>query len=170
MGEYPFLAGSGLYSERFMQEVPAQAKRLISEVVAQADYEVQRILLFGSRARGEALPDSDWAFFVITDCEPSPEEKRVIQMELIPNFQQRVSAWEEGHWRLAPPKKKVYPGKWYKGGGFTIIPFATKNLLNGERIFGRSAPLGRSGQKLSPFRRFLIANGIRLHLNPKDQC
>jgi predicted nucleotidyltransferase len=86
MGEYPFLAGSGLYSERFMQEVPAQAKRLISEVVAQADYEVQRILLFGSRARGEALPDSDWDFFVITDCEPSPEEKRVIQMELIPKI------------------------------------------------------------------------------------
>jgi hypothetical protein len=79
MGEYPFLAGSGLYSERFMQEVPAQAKRLISEVVAQADYKVQRILLFGSRARGEALPDSDWDFFVITDCEPSPEEKRVNQ-------------------------------------------------------------------------------------------
>jgi len=84
MGEYPFVAGSGLYSERFMQEVPAQAKRLISEVMAQADYEVQRILLFGSRARGEALPDSDWKFFVITDCEPSPEGKQVIQMELIP--------------------------------------------------------------------------------------
>jgi predicted nucleotidyltransferase len=123
MGEYPFLARSGLYSERFMQEVPAQAKRLISEVVAQADYEVQRILLFGSRARGEAFPDSDWDFFVITDCEPSPEGKQVIQMELIPNFQQRVSAWEEGHWGgasprrgLAPPKKKVYPEKWYKGG------------------------------------------------------
>jgi len=106
MGEYLFLAGSGLYSERFMQEFPAQAKRLISEVVAQADYEVQRILLFGSRARGEALPDSDWDFFVITDCESSPEEKRVIQMELIPNFQQRVSAWEEGHWRLAAAQKE----------------------------------------------------------------
>jgi predicted nucleotidyltransferase len=97
MSEYPFLAGSGLYSERFMQEVPAQAKRLISEVAAQADYEVQRILLLNSRGRGEALPNSDWDFFIITDCEPSPEGKQIIQMELIPNFQQRVSAWEEGH-------------------------------------------------------------------------
>jgi len=103
-----------------MQEVLAQAKRLISEVVAQADYEVQRILLFGSRARGEALPDSDWDFFVITDCEPPPEGKQVIQMELIPNFQQRVSTWEERHWRPAPPKKKVYPGKWYQSHGYQV--------------------------------------------------
>jgi predicted nucleotidyltransferase len=104
MGKYPFLAGSGLYSERFMQEVPVQAKSLISEVVAQADYEVQRILLFSSRVTREALPNSDWDFFFITDCEPSPEGKQVIQMELIPNFQQRVSAWEEGYWgRRQPP-------------------------------------------------------------------
>jgi predicted nucleotidyltransferase len=81
MGEYSFLAGSGLYSERFMQEVPTPAKRLISKVVAQADYEVKRILLFSSRVRGEALPDSDWDFFVITDCEPSPEGKRVIHLQ-----------------------------------------------------------------------------------------
>ncbi len=63
MGEYPFLAESGLYSERFMQEVPTPAKRLISEVVAQADYEVQRILLLSSRVRGETLPNSDWGLF-----------------------------------------------------------------------------------------------------------
>jgi hypothetical protein len=48
-----------------------------------------------------------------------PERTRIYT-----NFQQRVSEWEEGHfertrpmglvrWGLAPPKKKVYPGKWY---------------------------------------------------------
>jgi predicted nucleotidyltransferase len=123
MGEYSFLAGSGLYSERFMQEVPAQAKRLISEVVAQTDYEVQRILLFGSRARGEALPDSDWDFSVITDCEPSPEEKRVIQMELIPKIfikgflhgKRGIVGSASPRRGLVPPEKKVYPAKWHGG-------------------------------------------------------
>jgi predicted nucleotidyltransferase len=46
-----------------MQEVVAQAKAIIDEVMEGAGYRVLRILLFGSRARGDARPDSDWDFF-----------------------------------------------------------------------------------------------------------
>lgn len=40
-------------------------KRIVQEEVERAGYQVRRILLFGSRARGEARPDSDWDFYVL---------------------------------------------------------------------------------------------------------
>jgi MFS family permease len=46
--------------------------------------------------------------------------------------------------------------------GAILIPFAIKNLLNGERCFGRSAPSGRSGQGRRPARRA----GRRLSMGP----
>jgi predicted nucleotidyltransferase len=69
-----------------MQEVVAQAKAIIDEVMEGAGYRVLRILLFGSRARGDARPDSDWDFFVITDREPTRAEKQAIQTELSLRF------------------------------------------------------------------------------------
>jgi len=69
-----------------MQEVLGQAKAIITEEVERAGYRVLRILLFGSRARGEARPDSDWDFFVITDREPSREEKQEIATKLSLRF------------------------------------------------------------------------------------
>jgi predicted nucleotidyltransferase len=71
-----------------MQEVVAQAKAIIHEVVERAGYRVLRILLFGSRARGDARPDSDWDFFVITDRELTRAEKQSIQTELSLRFAQ----------------------------------------------------------------------------------
>jgi len=72
-----------------MQEVVAQAKAIIDEVMEGAGYRVLRILLFGSRARGDARPDSDWDFFVIIDREPTRAEKQAIQTELSLRFAQR---------------------------------------------------------------------------------
>ena len=69
-----------------MQDIAAQAKAIITEEVERAGYRVLRILLFGSRARGEARPDSDWDFFVITDLEPSREEKQAIVTKLSLRF------------------------------------------------------------------------------------
>ena len=71
-----------------MQEIVAQAKAIIHEVVECAGYRVLRVLLIGSRARGDARPDSDWDFFVVTDREPTREEKRAIQTELSLRFAQ----------------------------------------------------------------------------------
>jgi len=69
-----------------MQQVLEQAKAIIVEEVERAGYRVLRLLLFGSRARGEVRPDSDWDFFVITDREPSREEKQEIISKLSLRF------------------------------------------------------------------------------------
>ncbi len=45
-----------------MEETLREVKRIIQEEVEGAGYRVRRLLLFGSRARGEARPDSDWDF------------------------------------------------------------------------------------------------------------
>jgi len=71
-----------------MQEITAQAKAIIHEVVERAGYRVLRILLFGSRARGDARLDSDWDFFVVTDREPTRSERQAIQTELSLRFAQ----------------------------------------------------------------------------------
>lgn len=44
-----------------------EAKRIIEEEVEKAGYKVQRLLLFGSRAKGREKPDSDWDFYVVVD-------------------------------------------------------------------------------------------------------
>lgn len=49
------------------EDIPKLAKAVIREEVELAGCTVKRILLFGSRARGEAVDDSDWDFFVIVD-------------------------------------------------------------------------------------------------------
>ncbi len=64
----------------------AHAKAIITEEVERAGYRVRRILLFGSRARGEARPDSDWDFFVITDREPPYPEQREMKARIRRRF------------------------------------------------------------------------------------
>ncbi|GBC99976.1 hypothetical protein HRbin17_02509 [bacterium HR17] len=61
-----------------MEEIVKKAKAIITEEVERAGYQVRRILLFGSRAKGKARPDSDWDFFVITDRELPYHERREI--------------------------------------------------------------------------------------------
>ncbi len=41
-----------------------------------------KVTLFGSHARGEAKPDSDWDFLVLTNQIPSAEFKRVLWDEI----------------------------------------------------------------------------------------
>lgn len=45
-------------------------REIIHEEVSKAGYSVSRILLFGSRARGDARPDSDWDLYVIIEGDP----------------------------------------------------------------------------------------------------
>lgn len=58
-----------------MEEALQCAKAIITEEVERAGYQVRRILLFGSRARGEARPDSDWDFFIVVDKDASFHER-----------------------------------------------------------------------------------------------
>jgi len=71
-----------------MQDILTQAKAASVEVVEDAGYRVLCILLFGNRARGDTRHDSDWDLFVITDCEPTRQEKQAVQAELSLRFAQ----------------------------------------------------------------------------------
>jgi len=61
-----------------MRETLTRAKAIIREEVEKAGYEVRRVILFGSRARGEALPDSDWDFYVVTAPDAPPKVRWAI--------------------------------------------------------------------------------------------
>lgn len=58
------------------------AIRLIREEFAARSIAVKHILLFGSRARGEARSDSDWDFLVVTGMKLSWAEKSDIWLKL----------------------------------------------------------------------------------------
>lgn len=75
-----------------MDDILICAKAIITDEVERAGYRVRRILLFGSRARGEARPDSDWDFFVVTDQEPPYPERRNIAARIRRRFV-KVGFW-----------------------------------------------------------------------------
>lgn len=52
------------------------AKPVVDRIVAEFP-EVERIILFGSRARGDARPDSDWDFLVVMPSLLRPTERGV---------------------------------------------------------------------------------------------
>ena len=54
------------------------AKRIITEEVEKAGYKVDKIILFGSRARGDFKEDSDWDFFVVVDKNIFKEDMKII--------------------------------------------------------------------------------------------
>ena len=57
------------------QDLPARYR---ARLLAALRDQVERILVFGSRARGEAHPESDWDFAVFLDHEPTPDDRRRI--------------------------------------------------------------------------------------------
>ena len=55
------------------------AVRIIRDVLGRHGLRVERILLFGCRARGEAGPDSDWDLYVLVDGDPPfPKRQRAV--------------------------------------------------------------------------------------------
>ena len=53
------------------EDIPTLAKAIISEEVEKEGCRLVRLILFGSRARGDARPDSDWDFYAVIDSELS---------------------------------------------------------------------------------------------------
>jgi len=51
------------------EDIPTLAKAIISEEVEKEGCRLVRLILFGSRARGDARPDSDWDFYAVIDSE-----------------------------------------------------------------------------------------------------
>ena len=61
-----------------MEDTLYRTKQVIREEVERAGLEVRRVLLFGSRARGVARPDSDWDFYVILNADVDRKTRRQI--------------------------------------------------------------------------------------------
>lgn len=55
--------------------------RLICQTIHQVDDKAE-VILFGSRARGEARKDSDWDILVLTDYPVSPAIERIFRYAL----------------------------------------------------------------------------------------
>ena len=58
------------------------AKKIITSEVEKAGYQVERIILFGSRARGDYNEDSDWDFFAVIDRELLKEDRKIIKSNI----------------------------------------------------------------------------------------
>jgi predicted nucleotidyltransferase len=64
------------------QDLKDFATRVIREEFAAREIVVKQIILFGSQARGDAKPDSDWDFLVVTGKKISWTEKIDIWLKL----------------------------------------------------------------------------------------
>ena len=62
------------------QETKEFTVRIIREECATRGIEIKKIILFGSHARGDANPDSDWDFLLVTENELSHKEKMEIRL------------------------------------------------------------------------------------------
>lgn len=69
-----------------VNDIIRQAKRIICEELYGAGYDVRRVLLFGSRARGTAGCHSDWDFFVVTDRDLPLSEWRKVSARMRRRF------------------------------------------------------------------------------------
>jgi len=58
------------------------AKNVITEEIEKFSLKVKKIILFGSRARGEFNKDSDWDFLVIVDQKIDFAQKQKINLRI----------------------------------------------------------------------------------------
>jgi len=58
------------------------AVRVIRAVLGRHGIRAEQILLFGSRARGEAEPDSDWDFYVLIDGDLAFGQRQELVTEI----------------------------------------------------------------------------------------
>ena len=65
-----------------MPSVDQTAAQVIRRVLSQHRVGVEQILLFGSRARGQAGPSSDWDFYVLIDGDLSFAERQHLVTEI----------------------------------------------------------------------------------------
>ena len=59
------------------ESIPVKVKRIVAEIDSGA-----KVFLFGSRARGDFKPDSDWDFLILTSMRASPELRDEIRRQL----------------------------------------------------------------------------------------
>lgn len=64
-------------------EIMEKCSVIIHEEIAESGFQVIRVLLFGSRVRGDARTDSDWDFFVSVDRDISFPAKAAISARIL---------------------------------------------------------------------------------------
>ncbi|WP_456474042.1 nucleotidyltransferase domain-containing protein [Candidatus Pyrohabitans sp.] len=65
------------------RETIKKIKRIILEAAAKHGVEVDRIILFGSRARGDFKEESDWDVLVVTKKELDRNTRKKLWLEII---------------------------------------------------------------------------------------
>jgi predicted nucleotidyltransferase len=65
-----------------MDEKLKIAKKIIKEEIKRESIKVLKIILFGSRAKGEFREDSDWDFFIVIDKDIDYKIKREIAIKI----------------------------------------------------------------------------------------
>ena len=58
---------------QYSDDIPAQISQVVSQIEPQAE-----VILFGSRARGNARPDSDWDILILLDGEVTPDREQTL--------------------------------------------------------------------------------------------
>ena len=73
-----------------MEDTLYRTKQVIRKEVERAGLEVRRVLLFGSRARGLARPDSDWDFHAILNADADRKTRRQIASRIASGLAQEA--------------------------------------------------------------------------------
>ena len=68
--------------EKILDKNVEIAKKIITEEVEKAGYQVERIILFGSRARGDYKEGSDWDFFAVVNKNIFKEDMKIILRDI----------------------------------------------------------------------------------------
>jgi predicted nucleotidyltransferase len=96
---------------QYKQRVPRQITRMVRRIVR--EFHPERVILFGSHARGEAGPDSDVDLLVVMPVEGSRREKqvdiRVALHDLHVPKDVIVTTPEDFEWRKEVPGTIEYP-------------------------------------------------------------
>jgi len=97
----------------------AECKSAVQEVVPDAD-----LILYGSRARGDAQEDSDYDLLVLVDCELNMDIERAIVNQLFP-VELRI-----GHVLTV----LVYERTQWESSLFKVMPFHKSVMRDGLKV------------------------------------
>jgi predicted nucleotidyltransferase len=130
---------------RHLADLPARYR---ARVLAAFPGRVERIVLFGSRARGEAHDESDWDFAVFLDREPTPrDEERLSEVTRAFGLQVQSLMFAGERWLAEAFVRMVKRGKF----GATARGLATTlneaYELRAQADYG-SEDLTRAGRQL----------------------